>query len=84
MASFRQNRKLAGMSSILSHSVGTRWEGLAFAEAKILVKVVLDISCCLLLHDGPVGDFDLLEFSSSTFGTSIRVFADLSQDEKFD
>ncbi len=38
-------RKLAGMSSsIPSHSVGARWEELALASAKILVRVALDIS----------------------------------------
>jgi hypothetical protein len=35
-----------------------------------------------LLHDGPVGDIDLLELNGSPPGTSIRVFADYSQDEK--
>jgi hypothetical protein len=35
-----------------------------------------------LLHDGPVGDLDLLELNRIHLGTSIRVFADQSRDEK--
>jgi hypothetical protein len=35
-----------------------------------------------LLYNSPMGDPDLPEFNDSSHGTSFRVFADHSQDEK--
>jgi hypothetical protein len=35
-----------------------------------------------MLHNGPVGDLDLLELNGSSFGTSFIVFADQNQEEK--
>jgi hypothetical protein len=68
------------MSSILSHSDGARREGLALGRGQNPHQDGLRHH--QLLHNGPVGDLDLSELNGCPLGTSIRVFADQSQDRK--